>query len=118
MPNCFQLFKRWDTLDAADLPAVPVTLAKVDEELCSMLGVAVHPKRYVAGWFDSIGFLIAMGKGKLGTESLRVAVHLWYFPIDYPPLDTAIEEYEIAKRILSHLEQHYTSDAWAQIGRR
>ena len=39
----------------------PVVLNRLDETLCTFLGVDVHPTRYVEDWFDVIGFRLAMG---------------------------------------------------------
>lgn len=53
MPNCFQLTPKGAT--------EPATLAAVDEGICALFGVPVHPVKYIFGWYDSIGFALAMG---------------------------------------------------------
>jgi hypothetical protein len=109
MPNCFQLFRKSD-------PKTPVRFAVIDEELCALLNEPVNPVRYVVGWFDIIGFRIAGGK-PLGSKELRGSI---------------IQDLNIGKRkdpeeeefcaqvlkALDYLEEHFTSYAWVQIGRR
>jgi hypothetical protein len=54
MPNCFTLTRHGDSK--------PTNLASLDEELCSMLGVEVHPTQYAVHWFDTIGLMLALGR--------------------------------------------------------
>ena len=96
MPNCFQLTRVGET--------EPTVLTALDEEICRHLGVEVHPRFWVEGWYDTIGFQIAMGS-RLGSEELRERVR------DYPVRGRLPE-------ILEYLERNFTSDAWAEIGRR
>lgn len=56
MPNCFSLTRK-TALDQG-----PVSLSKVDEEICAHLGVPVHPTMYCYWWYDLIGFGVATGK--------------------------------------------------------
>lgn len=53
MPTCFDVTRNGETS--------PTSLNKIDEELCSILGVPVDPVRYVGGWFDYIGLRLACG---------------------------------------------------------
>lgn len=106
MPNCFQLIRKGHT------EATP--LNTIDRELCQLLGKEEHPKLYVAGWFDSIGFSLAMGKtfdeivekieGDIATEK----------PEDAPYKENDRELLKCAK----YLRENYTENAWAEIGRR
>jgi hypothetical protein len=52
MPNCFQLIRSGD--------AVP--LVEIDEEMCLHFGEPCDPKRYFRGWYDCIGYDLAMGR--------------------------------------------------------
>ncbi len=52
MPNCFQLLRGDE--------AVP--LITVDEEMCAHFGEPCDPDRYFRGWYDCIGFDLAMGR--------------------------------------------------------
>jgi hypothetical protein len=54
MPNAFQLISR----DSGQ----PVKFTVIDEEICRLIGVNVHPKHYYLGWFDLIGFPASWGK--------------------------------------------------------
>lgn len=93
MPNCFQLFKKGS--------AEAVVLNKVDEELCALLDIPVDPEMYVIGWFDCIGWYIAMGK-PLGSQELRDKIN------SFPVKDKLL-------KCLDYLEEHYTSDAWSEL---
>lgn len=102
MPNCFQLFaKKAD----GTVESRPVILTFVDELICSNFGAEVHPTRWYYGWYDVIGFAIAMGK-PLGSQELRDYV------ADRPANP------EMLLWILDFLENHFSSNAWVEIGKR
>lgn len=107
MPACFQLYKKGST--------EPEALQRVDEAICLHFNVPVHPKYWVGGWYNVIGFLIATGKGELGSQELRVAVTDWY---DSYPDDIRNEVRKDALEVLAYLEANYTSNNWTEIGRR
>lgn len=46
----------------------PMSLMHIDEGFCQLLGVPVDPDKYVASWYDVIGFSLAMGQS---IEQLR-----------------------------------------------
>jgi hypothetical protein len=94
MPNCFQLISK-ET-------GQPTAFNKIDDDICASLGIVPDAVKYYRGWYDFIGFMIAIGK-PLGSKELRKEVE----DVDKDLLP-----------VLDFLEQHYTSDAWAQIGRR
>jgi len=107
MPNCFNLIRKGD-----DSPTPP---AKIDEELCTLLNVEIHPTNYVFGWYDVFGFELAMGKGWDGiakqidgyeTEDIAKGETRW------------MDSYVTYRKILQYLRDNYVSDAWAEIGRR
>lgn len=54
-------------------PNAPVDLEIVDRDLCEILGTTPHPRQFAAGWFDVIGYQIALGR-QLGGVELRAAV--------------------------------------------
>ncbi len=91
MPNCFQLTHKGDT--------EPMSLNKIDEMICNHLNVPVDEVKYVHGWFDSIGFSLACGRN---WEQVRENFS------DCPEL----------MPIIDFLEENFTSDSWAEIGRR
>jgi hypothetical protein len=97
VPNCFQLMRK-------DAPDKPVAFTKIDEELCELVGEPVHPKYWLCGWYDIIGFAIATGKA-LGSAELDERMKDY---VDEPVL----------MQIYEHLKANYTSNAWVEIGRR
>ena len=53
MPVHFQLYKHdSDT---------PETLSQVDKVICAFIGVEVDPVYWVADWYNTIGFSLALG---------------------------------------------------------
>lgn len=54
MPACFTLTKIGENF--------PTSLIAVDNAICEHLGVTPSPKYYYHGWYDSIGFRLAIGK--------------------------------------------------------
>ena len=53
MPNCFQILDK--------VSGEPVVLQHVDERLCQHFGVPVDPDSWYLGWYDAIGFELAIG---------------------------------------------------------
>ena len=97
MSSCFQLTRKGET--------EPIELNTLDEELCGMLGVPVHPERYVRGWHDTIGFSLAMGIPLIGHESdnpERSMEGVWGDGM-HPEWYT----------ILAYLRENFVSSAWA-----
>lgn len=84
MPACFQLFRK----DGSSPDPIPFPV--VDEEICAHLGVTPDPVKYYMGWYDAIGFLLAIGK--TWSEILLV----------YPE----------AEPVLLFMEATYTPNAW------
>jgi hypothetical protein len=39
----------------------PIDLNALDEEICKRYGETPHERRYYLGWYDSIGFRLALG---------------------------------------------------------
>lgn len=122
MPNCFSLYPKGSS-NAAFLNT------QVDPAIAAYLGVECHPKFWTVDWFHVIGFLIACKEGcDLGSAKLRDEVRKWYDDEDSiyrqrvaSGKGTEAERVEVRDQMLSvldYLEQHYTSDAWVQIGRR
>ena len=99
MPNCFTLTNRGESAKEG-----PVSLMAIDEELCQYLGVPVHPKDYVAGWYDTIGFAYACGK----TMDQVVDTYRQYYEFD--PTEEDRKRLVIAK----YLRENFTTDAWCE----
>ena len=112
MPNCFRLYRKPVTPDTQ-----PAILQDVDAAICAHFGKPVHPTYWANDWYHVIGFLIACKNDcALGSTNLRNEVAKWY---DYGPTDAfRIDHMTNQLRILDYLEAHYTSDSWAEIGRR
>lgn len=56
MPACFQLYDKKKPGEG------PVVLNRIDERMCEHFEQPCDPVKYLNGWFDSIGFRIAIGK--------------------------------------------------------
>lgn len=122
MPNCFQLFRKGEK-EAA-------TLSSVDKAICDHFKEDCDPKYYYKGWFDAIGFSIAMG-ASLGSKKLKEqwptkeeisdlgmeeARAEWERRVSKWPEDEA--HMQRMGEIRLFLEREYTDSAWAEIGRR
>jgi hypothetical protein len=57
MPACFQLYRKADGENAE-----PVAFQTIDEEMCAHFNVPCDPVKYLHGWYDNIGFSLAIGK--------------------------------------------------------
>lgn len=102
MPNCFQLTKK------GEQEATP--LNTIDRELCALLGVEEHPKLYAGHWFDHIGFKLALGKT---FEQIKADI----------THDMALHHedrkyYRDMLKMAEYLDEHYTANAWVEIGKR
>ena len=82
MPNCFQLTSK-ET-------GQPKKLAELDNEIRAHFGAPPHPTQWYKGWYDCIGFSIAMGKD-------------WQY---------CRETFDGLDEIIDYLEERYTYDAW------
>ena len=97
MPNCFQLSRK------SDPQAGPVALNTIDRELCQLLDEPEHERHYCHGWFDWIGFNLAMGRD---FPMIRATMAKWGRT---DPVDTVI---------LDWFENNFTPDSWVEIGKR
>ena len=97
MPNCFQLTRKGET--------TPTVLTKVDEHICQFLNVPCNDVAWVEGWYDVIGFRLAIGQS---WDDMRQ-----YFIHECRSHDFSIK----MLRIINFLDDHYTSDCWVEIGR-
>lgn len=103
MPSCFRLISK-ETNEV-------VSLIKVDEEICQLLGVEVDLRHYGGvengfNWFDTIGFMIATNSEMfLGSQKLRD---------HYLASDMWSEEAPVIGKILNYLEEKYRSANWYQ----
>ena len=106
MPNCFQLTRKGHT--------EPTTLQAIDAELCQNLDLPFSENKWACGWYDLIGFSLACGRSfDEITDAIKVGC------IKDANKDIAQREhgYQLL-RINHYLNEHFTSDAWVEIGRR
>jgi hypothetical protein len=101
MPNCFSLTKIGET--------EPTVLQRIDEEICAFLNEPVHPDYWCHGWYDSIGFMLAMGDSIDRIIDERIPAMQEHCKKEYIDTLTLIAMY---------IKEHYKSSAWAEIGRR
>ena len=103
MPNCFQLMRK------AEPKAGAVVLQKVDEEICRHFGARVDQERWYYGWYDDIGFRLALGRNweQIKAEFTGLVQKETKYKAVYERL-LAITEY---------LEQNFVTDTWAEVGR-
>lgn len=89
MPNCFSLTRKGEK--------TPTDFIIVDEELCAMLGVPVHPTAWVEHWYNIIGLSLACGKS----------------------LEELTKQYKEEKaerlvKIAEYLGENYVTNAWCE----
>ena len=103
MPNCFQLIRKSAPQEG------PVVLQKVDEEMCAFFRVPCDPVKWYHYWYDTIGFSLAMGSS---FEYQRQSVK------DNPnPDDESVDWDKRTIEIIDWLDENFTTDAFAQIGK-
>lgn len=96
MPNCYSL----TPINGTE----PERLIAIDEKMCAHFGAEPHPTLWFRNWENNIGMLLACGRS---WEEIKKACK-------EDGTEFGNELFEVAE----WLEQHYTSDAWAEIGRR
>lgn len=99
MPNCIQLTKH------GEQKATPFVV--IDQEICTHFNVPCHPKQWHHGWYDFIGFMLAIGKdwAWLHAECKD--------PYPGKQMDAETTAYwQHMDDIVTFLEQRYTTAAW------
>lgn len=99
MPNCF-------TLSLKSEPSKPVLFAKIDEEICSHMGAEVHPTNWYIGWYDYIGFMLAVGKSFDEINGLIVEC------IEDSKTPEGHAHWSKMQQVNHFLAERYVSDAW------
>ena len=102
MPNCFQLFKR-------NGDGKPVAFNLIDAEMCEHFKAPIHPTQYYYDWYGTAGFAIACCGRTLEKQIAECQAAT--------EIDRSAEETRYIE-VLQWLNEHYTSEAWAEIGRR
>lgn len=110
MPNCFTLTKK------SEIENGPVSLARLDDEICAHFGWQPNEIKFAYGWFDSIGCRLACG-----ASFVQILVE---FDSELHSEETEKEkEFDLKElysgliRIVEFLAEHYEPNAWASIGR-
>lgn len=94
MPVCFTLTPRL----APGVESAPATLQHIDDRMRQDLGYDPDPEKWLHGWYDSIGFGLAMGRT---FDSMRV---------------TFADDAELLE-VIDYLDKHYIPDAFRTVGR-
>lgn len=103
MPSCFSLTKKGEDK--------PTPLSKIDEELCVHFNHAVHPVTYLWGWYDAIGFNLAIGKS---FPEVREHFQKMLLTDEIKNDEQSILLVERWISMVGYLEDHYTSDSWKE----
>jgi hypothetical protein len=91
MPNCFHLTPKGGT--------EPEKLSVVDDKMRAFFSAPADPDKYYLGWFDWLGFGLAVGRS---FDDMR------------KDSAGACEEYSPHLALLSWVEEHYTPSAWSE----
>jgi hypothetical protein len=101
MPACFQLIDRQT--------GQPAIFQQIDDKMRESFGAPPNDKEYMNGWYDSIGFRLALGKT---WNDIRDE-----FELEYRSDVNSGRERSIYPRLISitnWLEDHYESSSWYQ----
>jgi hypothetical protein len=107
MPNCFQLIGK-ET-------GKPTAFVAIDEALCGHFGYEIHPTKYLFGWYDAIGFRVACGKS---LDDIRKEFAGYVSEALGKNELGDVEYYDRLVRVVDYLKERYTTDAWAEVGRK
>lgn len=88
------------------MSAGPVSLNKIDEEMCKHFNVTCNPKLWYKNWYNIIGFSLATGSTFQSLrEDFTINTNEWDGP-------------EELLAITNWLDENFTKDAWVEIGKR
>jgi len=85
----------------------------VDAELCVAFGVPVHEKEWFHGWYNYIGFSLAMG-----CDWEKIKSNIAAIIAEEPANAEKVAYWQKMEAIRTWLELGFTFDAWAEIGKR
>src|SRR5688572_10361849 len=108
MPNCFALYRKTDPE-----PRKAVDLKALDVEIANVIGVPVHDTMWCRDWYNSIGWMLAVG-GKTFPE-IRKALSA---PCDLRPEvrpNEGNKEYNL--QCIVHTRSNYHGDGRSEMGR-
>lgn len=78
---------------------------EIDVELCKMLGVPVHPEKFVNNWVDTIGLMYALGR-----DAEYIKADCIQCSKEFP---TAKEHFDQQIKIVDWLEEHCDINCYA-----
>lgn len=104
MPVCFQLYDKTRPGEG------PVTLQEIDRLMCEHFEQPCDPIKYLNGWYDSIGFRLALGKSFEEIRGQFDGYILEEKARGNP--NQGVEFYENSLRILAWLEERYTTNSF------
>jgi len=104
MPNCFSLTKK------TDKNAGPVSLQQVDDEMRRHFKEPSDPGHWLWSWYNTIGLALSLGR------SFTDIIHECQSNMSEYPEDVGYYKRKLS--IAEYLNDHFVSDAWAEIGRR
>jgi hypothetical protein len=102
MRNCFSLIRK------TDKDAGPVSLQKIDNEMCEHFNVVPDAKEYYYSWVDTIGLALSIG------QAFDDIVKDCHADIGEYPADMGY--YKRKLEIAKYLNEHCVPDAWIEIG--
>ncbi len=95
--------------------AGPVNLHDLDVEICALIGEPVHPTRYCIGWFDSIGYWLAVGKTWDEIRELHAEGRACTRGTDMIDPEAAAAHhavYDELEKVRAWLEENFISEHW------
>lgn len=104
MPVCFQLTRK------SDVASGPVKLNDIDAEMCLHFNAPCDEVKYHAGWYDCVGFRVAVGKTfEHIREEFRGYVEEGGQHAPY---------YQHMLEVVDWLDENFVTDSWREIGKR
>lgn len=99
MGACFNLTKKGESS--------PTSLNRIDEEICDLLGIEVHPRRWAYAWYDYIGWELAFGHS---FETIRKKIQK---DSDGVTDKEDLDFYAQMLKIANFLEENYVAKSWS-----
>lgn len=100
MPNCFTLTRKGFNS--------PATLESVDRALCQHFELEHSARTWIYGWYDDIGFALAMGK------TFEQIINRNQEYLTKEPNSPFSEHERMMIRFAAYLNEHYTPDSYVQ----
>ena len=101
MANCFTLTRKGESK--------PASLQAIDDEMRVEFGEEPDAERWLWGWYDTIGFALALGRD---WDQIRGKYTQDHYASD------GGEFAQNTVRVIDWLEANFTANAWVEVGRR